>query len=232
MKRYLAITWRITRYIAIAFFGTSVFFVLLFRFINPPYTSFMLVRNVGQVFSGEKVRTIKKWVSLGEISPHLRLAAVAAEDNKFLQHHGFDIEAIRKARDHNEKTGGTRIHGASTISQQTAKNVFLWPHRSWFRKGLEVYFTVLIEFVWPKKRILEVYLNVIEMGDGLYGAEMASQTYFHKPASGITEAEAALLAGIFPDPRNMDPGHPSPYLRIRQETILRNMRNLGNLTLN
>ena len=152
---------------------------------------------------------------------------MASEDNRFIEHSGFDLEAIKKARDYNDHKKGKKIRGASTISQQTAKNVFLWPDRSWIRKGLEVYFTFLIETVWGKKRIMEVYLNVIEMGDGIYGAESASQKYFHKPAAYLTRDQAALIAAILPNPRKWDPSRPSAYLLNRQQWILWNMANIG-----
>ncbi len=216
-------------YAVLFFFFSTIFFVFLYRFVNPPITSLMLARVSEQAIHGEKIKLKKQWISLDKISPDLQLAVVASEDNWFLEHHGFDFEAIDKAKDYNERKKGKRIHGASTISQQTAKNVFLWSGRSWIRKGLEVYFTVLIEFVWPKKRIMEVYLNVIETGDGIYGAEMASETYFRKPAFRLTRPEAALLAAILPNPRKWNPVRPTSYLFSRQHWILWNMGNVGNL---
>lgn len=215
------------KYAVIFFFASTIFFVLLYRFVNPPLTPLMVSRMAVQLFHGEKISLTKQWVSLDKISPELPLAVVASEDNLFLEHHGFDFGAIDKAKDFNDRKKGKRLHGASTISQQTSKNVFLWSGRSWIRKGLEAYFTVLIEFVWPKKRILEVYLNVIEMGDGIYGAEMASESYFHKPALRLTRSEAALLAAILPNPRKWSPVHPTSYLLSRQDWILWNMGNLG-----
>lgn len=182
-----------------------------------------------QAMKGEKVKLKKDWVSLDDISPNLQLAVVASEDNRFLAHHGFDFDAIQKAKGYNERKKGKRIRGASTISQQTAKNVFLWPQRSWVRKGLEVYFTLLIELAWPKKRIMEVYLNVIEMGDGIYGAEKASLKYFGIHASKLTRAQAAMLAAILPNPRKFNPSLPSTYLLIRQQWVLWNMGNIGRL---
>jgi monofunctional glycosyltransferase len=229
MKEFLKKLLKWLKYAALFFFGSTIFFVLLYRFVNPPLTPLMLTRLLGQAFHGEKIKMTKQWFSLDKISPELPLAVVASEDNLFLEHHGFDFGAIDKAKDYNERKKGKRVHGASTISQQTAKNVFLWPGRSWIRKGMEVYFTVLIEFVWPKNRIMEVYLNVIEMGDGIYGAEMASQTYFHKPALRMTRSEAAILAAILPNPRKWSPVHPSGYILSRQDWILWNMGNIGNL---
>jgi monofunctional biosynthetic peptidoglycan transglycosylase len=170
----------------------------------------------------------KKWVPLSQISDELQLAVIASEDQLFLEHIGFDIQAIRKAIDHNQRTKNKKIKGASTISQQTAKNVFLWPGRSWFRKGLEVYFTTLIEFFWSKERILEVYLNVIEMGNGIYGAQAASKYYFKKDAKQLTRWESAFLAAILPNPskyRN-NPNNPSDYILERQFWIVDQMEHL------
>lgn len=217
------------KYAVLLFFGSTLFFVLLYRFVNPPVTPLMVSRVIGQIIHGEKVKMSKQWVSLDKISPDLQLAVVASEDNLFLEHHGFDFNAIDKAQAYNERKKGKKVHGASTISQQTAKNVFLWSGRSWVRKGFEVYFTVMIEFVWPKKRIMEVYLNVIEMGDGIYGAEMASESYFNKPAAKLTRSEAALIAAILPNPRKWSPAHPTGYLQSRQDWILWNMGNIGSL---
>ena len=164
-----------------------------------------------------------------EISPNLPLAVVASEDNLFMTHSGFDFESIEKAREFNQKKHGVKVRGASTISQQTAKNVFLWPQRSWLRKGLEAYFTVLIEFVWGKKRILEVYLNVIETGPGIYGVEQASQMNFGKSAAKVSRGEAALIAAILPNPLKWSPSSPTPYMMGRQQWILWNMNNIGKL---
>jgi len=180
-----------------------------------------------QTIDGEPAGLKKEWKSLEKISSHLQLAVVASEDNRFLEHSGFDLEAIKKTRDYNDVKKGRKIRGASTISQQTAKNVFLWPDRTWIRKGLEVYFTFLIETVWGKKRIMEVYLNVIETGNGIYGAEAASQKYFHKPAVDLTREQAALIAAILPNPRKSDPSRPSAYLLNREQWILWNMANIG-----
>ncbi|MCX6249121.1 MAG: monofunctional biosynthetic peptidoglycan transglycosylase [Bacteroidetes bacterium] len=230
MKKFWRFLRRFILWSLILFFGTSLFFVILYRFINPPVTPLMLIRIAGMAVHGEKLNLSKKWVPLEKISPDLQLAVVASEDNLFLEHHGFDFKAIEKAQDYNERKQGKKVHGASTISQQTAKNVFLWPQRSWVRKGLEVYFTVLTEFFWSKKRIMEVYLNVIEMGDGIYGAEKASTSYFNKPASALTRNEAAMIAAILPNPKKWNPVHPTSYIRNRQEWILWNMNNLGKLS--
>ena len=164
---------------------------------------------------------------LDEISPNLQLAVLSSEDQNFLTHHGFDFDAIEKAVEHNENHKHKR--GASTISQQTAKNVFLYDGRNWVRKGVEVYFTFLIETFWNKKRIMEVYLNVIEFGDGIYGAEAASQEFFHTPAKKLSNEQAALLAAVLPAPRKFSAKTPSPYVRKRQEWILGQMANWGEL---
>ena len=224
-KRFL----RFIKYFLILFFSTSISFVVLYRFVNPPVTPLMVIRIFQQTFSNESLRLKKDWKPLDEISPNLQLAVVTSEDNRFLKHSGFDMEAIKKARDYNDQKKGKKVRGASTISQQTAKNVFLWPDRTWVRKGLEVYFTFLIETIWEKKRIMEVYLNVIEMGDGIYGAEAASQRYFHKPAALLTREQAALIAAILPNPRKWDPTKPTPYLLSRKQWILVGMTNIGSV---
>jgi monofunctional glycosyltransferase len=229
MIQYLRICFRLFLYFIAGFLISSILAVLLYTFINPPFTPLMVIRCFQQLFDGKKIVLQKDWVPLKEISPALQLAVIASEDNRFLEHHGFDFEAIQKAQDYNAKKKGKKMRGASTISQQTAKNVFLWPQRSWIRKGLEAYFTVLIEFVWSKKRIMEVYLNVIETGDGRYGAETASQHYFNKPGIKLTAPEAALLAAILPNPIKWNPARPTRYLLSRQQWILWNMGNIGKL---
>eukprot|EP01133_Synstelium_polycarpum_P003099 gene3099-3549_t len=178
--------------ILIWFLAVSILWVLAYRFINPPITLLMIERNIERKSDGKSFKTAKKWVAFDDISDNMKRAAVSAEDQLFLKHMGFDIKAIEKAYESNEK--GKKVKGGSTISQQTAKNVFLWPGRSWIRKGFEAYFTLLIEMLWSKERILEVYLNVIEMGDGIYGAEAASQEYYGKSCSSLSRAEAALIA--------------------------------------
>ena len=206
-------------------FVLSVSIVVLYRFVPVPVTILQLTRCVEQFENDKPIRLKKDWVSLAEISNKIQLAVVCSEDQKFLNHNGFDVEAIEKAIEHNRK--GKRVHGASTISQQTAKNVFLWQGRTWVRKGLEVYFTSLIELIWSKERIMEVYLNVIEMGDGIYGAEMASQIYFKKSASELSTAEAALLASILPSPRKYSATNPSSFVRGRQTWIMTQMIHWG-----
>lgn len=217
------------RWIIIPFFVSTIFFVVLYRFIDPPVTPLMIIRLAEQLTAGESMRLNKEAVPIGKISPAMQTAVIASEDNLFLEHQGFDFKAIEKAKDYNERTKGKKIRGASTISQQTAKNVFLWPQRSWVRKGLEVYFTFLIEQIWTKKRILEVYLNVIETGNGVYGVEAASDIYFHKHAKDLTPSESALIAAILPNPRKWNPVHPSPYLSGRQQWIIWNMNNIRSI---
>ncbi|MFT4544199.1 MAG: monofunctional biosynthetic peptidoglycan transglycosylase [Bacteroidia bacterium] len=211
--------------IVFGLFLLSFAIVVLYRFVPVPVTILQLTRCVEQFENDKPIRLKKDWVSLAEISNKLQLAVVCAEDQKFLNHNGFDVEAIEKAIEHNRK--GKRVRGASTISQQTAKNVFLWQGRTWVRKGLEVYFTGLIELIWSKQRIIEVYLNVIEMGDGVYGAEMASQIYFKKSVSELTTAEAALLASILPNPRIYSATNPSSFIRGRQAWTMTQMINWG-----
>ena len=198
--------------------------VLLYRFVNPPITPLMVIRYLES--GGKSRRIVKTWKDYDSISENMALAVLASEDQKFFEHHGFDFDAIRGAAVNNIKED--RIKGASTITQQVAKNVFLWPERSWLRKGAEAYFTVLIETFWSKKRILEVYLNVVELGKGIYGTEMASRTYFGKPANRLTKDEAALLAAILPSPRRMSPTHPSSYVNKRRQWIREQMDNIGN----
>lgn len=221
MLRRLA---RIGVRVALGLIATSIAAVAVYRFVPVPVTPLMVLRLVDQWRDERRVvRLEKDWVGLDEISPALPLAVVCAEDQRFLEHHGFDFEAIRKAIRHNE-TAGT-LHGASTISQQTAKNVFLWDGRTWLRKGLEVWFTGWVELLWSKERILTVYLNVVEFGDGVYGVEAAARRYFRKPARDLTRDEAALLAATLPSPLRYSAANPSPYVRKRQRWILEQMRN-------
>lgn len=187
----------------------------------------MVIRVVEQTWHGETIRLQKKWIALDDMSDNLPLAVMASEDNLFMEHSGFDFKSIEKAQEYNAKKHGKKVRGASTISQQTAKNVFLWPQRSWVRKGLEVYFTGLIEIIWGKKRIMEVYLNVIETGKGIYGVEAASQHFFGKSASKISRGEAALIAAVLPNPLKWSPASPTSYIRGRQQWILWNMNNIG-----
>ena len=205
------------------FVGLSLFSVIVFKWIPIPVTPLMLIRNVQHVAKGEKLKLKHDWVSIKKISPHMQLAAVCSEDQNFFKHHGFDFGAMKKAMKEAEKKNG-KLRGASTISQQTAKNVFLWPGRSWVRKGLEVWFTGLIELIWGKKRILEVYLNSIEMGNGIYGAEAAAQSYFGTPASKLSKYQAASVIAILPSPRKWSAANPGPYVQSRTQWIIGQMR--------
>lgn len=213
--------------IALVFLISSVLVTILYRLLPVYVTPLMFIRSFEQLIEGKDLKWKKDWEAKEKISSHLQLAVVVSEDQNFLKHHGFDFKAIEKAMEHNKMKGRKTTRGASTISQQTAKNVFLWPQRSWVRKGFEVYFTFLIELFWNKERILEVYLNVIEMGDGIYGAEAASQIYFKKSAEKLSKEEAALIAAILPNPRKFSAVKPSSYIRGRQQWILKQMRNFG-----
>ncbi len=199
--------------------------VLALRWIDPPSSNVMLQWRIDAWRHGESTTLRHRWVDLDAIAPAMRLAVVAAEDQKFPHHFGFDLDSIADAL---ESSGqGGRLRGASTISQQTAKNLFLWHGRSFVRKGLEAGVTVLLEGLWSKRRILEVYLNVAEFGEGIYGVEAAAQVYFGKPAAHLTRGEAALLAAVLPSPTRFDPSNPSAYLRERQAWILGQMTQLG-----
>lgn len=210
--------------ICVVFWGGGI---AIFSVLPVPFSAVMLERQVSAWFSGDfHYVAHSDWVGMDEISPWMGLAVIAAEDQKFPDHWGFDVPAIEKALAHNERNEN-RIRGASTLSQQTAKNLFLWDGRSWLRKGLEVGLTVGIETVWSKKRILTVYLNIAEFGYGIFGVEAAAQRYFHKPASRLTPAEAALLAAVLPNPIRFRADAPSGYVRSRQAWILRQMRQLG-----
>lgn len=212
--------------LALWFFGITIGLTILYRFLPVPATALMVIRLFEQTDDPDRaVRWKKDWVSFERLSPKLQLAVVCAEDQAFLDHWGFDFGAIERAIEHNQKS--RRVRGASTISQQTAKNVFLWPARSWVRKGLEVYFTFLIEVLWSKERIMTVYLNVIEFGDGIYGAEAAAQHFFNKTAQNLNTEEAALLAAVLPNPLKRSPARPSAVVRNRQQWILGQMRMWG-----
>ena len=182
------------------------------------------MRCFEQVGEGKSVKLKHHWVPLDKISPSLPMAVMASEDAKFLQHHGFDFQAIERAAKRNSRHPEKRKLGASTISQQTAKNVFLWPGRSWVRKGFEVYFTALIEVMWTKERIMEVYLNSIEMGDGIYGADAVAEEHFGTTADNLTKAQCALRAATLPNPRKFSSKNPSGYMLKRQARIMREMR--------
>lgn len=218
LKKVVRISaWCIGAFVALSFATT-----LLFRWIPIPATPLMVIRY----FEMEEGKIDKTWKPLSEINSSLPLAVVTSEDQKFEDHFGFDIEAIEKAATYNQKHKGGKVKGASTISQQTAKNVFLWPSRSWIRKGFEVYFTFVIEVCWSKERIMEVYLNVIEMGPGVYGAEAAAHYYFHKPASKLTREQSALIAAILPNPIKWSAANPTPYISRKKAWILHHMRKI------
>lgn len=214
---------KIAKWIVVAFFASTILAVVAYRFIPVYYTPLMFIRVGQQMFSDEyEVKLHHHWVPLEEMSKYMPVAVMSSEDSRFLEHHGFDFNAIQKAVKHN-KRGGTK-HGASTISQQCAKNVFLWPGRSWSRKGFELYFTVLIEALWGKERIMEVYLNSIEMGNGIYGADACAQDNFGKTAAELTRSDCALIAATLPNPRIYSSKNPSAYTKKRQRWIEANMR--------
>lgn len=212
----------------LGFIGLSVLFVAVYRFIPVYVTPLMVLRSIEQLAEGKKLRLQHKWVPLEAISPHLALAVVSSEDQNFFNHFGFDLEAIEGSLAASGR-GGKRLRGASTISQQTAKNVFLLPHRSWVRKGFEVWFTVLIEGLWSKKRILEVYLNSIEMGEGVYGAEAASRHHFRTAALKLTKNQAAAIAAILPNPLKFRANPPGPYIKKRIAWIVGQMNRSAGL---
>jgi monofunctional biosynthetic peptidoglycan transglycosylase len=204
----------------------SVASVVVFRWLNPPYSAFMAEAQVAAWSSRDSSYIFRhSWVDLNRISPNLPLAVVASEDQKFPEHWGFDVESIEKAYALNQHSH--RVRGASTISQQVAKNLFLWSGRSYFRKGLEAYFTLLIEAFWPKRRILEVYLNIAEFGYGTYGAEAAAQRFFHTSAARLSRGDAAVLAAVLPNPVRLSAAAPSRYVQQRRDWILGQMQALG-----
>jgi monofunctional glycosyltransferase len=204
----------------------SAALVALLRWVNPPYTAFMAQTQMAAWQKRDRSYVLRhRWVDLSQISPNLPLAVVASEDQKFPEHWGFDVEAIEKAYELNQHSH--RVHGASTISQQVAKNLFLWSGRSYFRKGLEAYFTVLIEACWPKRRILEIYLNIAEFGYGTYGAEAAAERFFHERASQLSRSDSALLAAVLPNPQLLSAAAPSAYVQKRRDWILGQMQALG-----
>ena len=200
--------------------------VAVLRFVDPPTSAFMLARQGEAWRQGDwGFRVAYDWRDLEDISGYLPMAVIAAEDQNFASHSGFDLKAIEKALDHNAR--GKRVRGGSTISQQVAKNLFLWQGRSWLRKGLEAWYTLLIELMWPKHRILEVYVNVAEFGDGIYGAQAAARSYWRKDAARLSAAESARLAAVLPSPRRYSASRPGPYVQRRAGWIQRQMRQLG-----
>jgi monofunctional glycosyltransferase len=221
---------KLLRNLFFLFIIISIGWVLVDWFTPIYVTPLMIIRSSESIVHGEMPRNSKHWVPIDEISPNMVQAVVASEDNLFLTHHGFSIDDMTKAFEHN--LNGKRIRGGSTISQQTAKNVFLFPQRSYIRKGLEAYYTVLIELFWSKKRIMEAYLNVIEMGDGVYGVEAAAQEHFGVHASELTKSQAALIAACLPNPRRFDAGHPSGYIQGRKSQIVNLMEKLPQVNFN
>jgi len=225
LKRVLAgLGWALGLFLVM-----NIILILTFRFAPVPVSGLMVQRRVESWSSDMPYTSRHQWVPLEEIAPSLGVAVIAAEDQSFADHFGFDWQAIEKAIQHNEKS--RRKRGASTVSQQTAKNLFLWSSRSWLRKGFEAWFTLLIEVGWSKRRILEVYLNIVEFGDGVYGAEAAARTYFGKSAKRLSPSESALLAAVLPNPRKFRANAPSEYIRGRQAWILNQMRQLGGESL-
>ncbi|GAA4007613.1 monofunctional biosynthetic peptidoglycan transglycosylase [Hymenobacter fastidiosus] len=235
-KKYGRQAMRILLQVMAALFLTSLAWVLVYRWVAPPATWLMLDRRahapVGKGYYGirEEGRRISyDFKSLDDVAPQVPLALIAAEDQLFLKHHGFDFNALQRAVKTNMQEGH-KLVGGSTISQQVAKNVFLWHGRSYVRKAAEAYFTVLIELLWSKRRIMEMYLNVAEMGDCIFGVEAAAERYFHKPANQLSTAEAALLAGVLPNPLRFRASNPGPAARAKQRRVMRNMRRLGGTT--
>ncbi len=215
-------------YCLLTFFVSTVLAVAVYRWLPVPITPLMVIRCVQNIHNGETAAIHHKWVPLKQISPYLPVAVMASEDQNFMPHHGFDFNAIQDAAI--ERLEGKRSRGGSTISQQTAKNVFLWPQSSWLRKGFEVYFTVLIELMWPKERIMEVYLNSIEMGPNIYGAEAVAQRHFGCSARKLRRSDCALIAATLPNPLRFSSLAPSGYMRKRQKKIEQEMRHIPLIT--
>lgn len=221
----MKVFFRWMRRLLLWWFGITIGITLLYRFVPVPFTPLMLIRLLEEPRAGQKHRLYHNWVPYEHISPQLVKSVIASEDQRFMEHWGFDLVALEKAYKRNQK-GKKRKLGGSTISMQTAKNVYLWPSRTWIRKGFEAYFTALIELLWSKERIMEVYLNSIEMGPGIYGAEAAAQAWFNKPASKLTAKEAARIAACLPDPRRRNPARPSAYVAGRALKIQGMVRKL------
>ena len=224
MKRIVRFIKKVIMWIVVAFFASTILSVVALRWLPVYFTPLMFIRLGQQVSAGQEMTLHHHWVPYEEISPSLSLAVMASEDARFLEHNGFDYKAIEQAAMRNMKHPEKRKLGASTISQQTAKNVFLWPGRSWVRKGFEVYFTFMIELMWSKQRIMEVYLNSIEMGDGIYGADAVAEWHFNTTASQLTKAQCALIAATLPNPRRFNSAKPSAYMLKRQKRILHEMK--------
>ena len=211
--------FRILKRVFLFLFFFQFIYIIMLRWVDPPIT----LTQLGSVFSGYGLK--RDYVNYEDISPNAKLAVISSEDQIFTDHNGFDFKSIKKAMAYNEKKPG-RLRGGSTISQQVAKNVFLWQGRSWVRKGLEVYFTFMIELVWSKERILEMYLNVAEMGKGIFGIEAASQAYFKKPAKKLSRQEAAMVAACLPNPKKYSVKPPSRYVSVRSGWVMRQMNHL------
>ena len=216
---------RFIKKVVIYFFLLSILSVIVLRYVPVFFTPLMGIRIVEQIRNKKKPKLLHTWVGYDNISDNIKRAVIASEDQLFFQHKGFDKKQIKKAIEENKKR--KRARGASTISQQTAKNVFLWPKSSWFRKGLESYFTVLIELFWSKERILHVYLNSMETGEGMYGAEAVAQHHFNTSASKLSQSQSALIAATLPNPLRFSSKKPSAYMFKRQAFILRQMRNIS-----
>ena len=224
IKKIIRFIWKLMLW----FFGISIFFVVLFKCVPVPFTPLMAIRLIEfKLDSKEDAVFSHDWEPLENISPNLQKAVIASEDGNFLKHSGFDFNAMQKAFKNNQK--GKRLKGGSTISQQTAKNVFLWQGRSYLRKGLEAYFTVLIELIWGKERIMEVYLNSIEMGNGVYGAQAAARHWYSTSADKLTKREAAGIAAILPNPRKFKASNSSSYINRRKDKIMRVMSHVGKI---
>lgn len=218
--------WRWLLGLPFLFLLASVLQVVVLRFFDPPFSTFMAIRQVEAWGAGDwRFRVAYDWRDLDEISTSLPLALVASEDQNFANHFGFDLKAIEKARKNNAR--GRKVRGGSTISQQTAKNLFLWSSRSWVRKGIEAWYTLLIEALWPKQRILEVYANIAEFGDGVYGAQAAARTYYRKDAKRLDPSQAARMAAVLPNPKRYSIARPGPYVQRRSNAIQRQMRYIG-----
>lgn len=213
---------RFAKKVALWFFGISIFLVIVFKWVPVPFTPLMITRAIENKMDGKEMVCSHDWVPLSEISVNMQKAVIASEDGTFLSHNGFDFKAMQKAFKNNNK--GRKLKGGSTISQQTAKNIFLWQGRSYLRKGLEAYFTLLIEVIWGKERIMEVYLNSIEMGEGVYGAEAAAQHWYGTSAANLTKIQAAGIAAILPNPRKYKATNSSSYIENRKAKITRIMR--------
>lgn len=221
--------YRLLRFAVVFFFASTVLAVLIYRWVPVPLTPLMVIRCIEQASNAERLRLKHEWVPLSDMSPHMPVAVIASEDQNFMKHNGFDVNAIKVAWE--EHQAGKRTRGGSTISQQTAKNVFLWPSSTWVRKGFEVYFTFLIETLWSKERIMEVYLNSIEMGDGIYGVEAVAMKNFGCHARELARSECALIAATLPNPRKFSSFRPSPYMRKRQAWIERQMRSVKSFNM-